>query len=163
MSSSDSDPGSGSDVDLGSPAPSSPTSPAPKYHRAPSPDRQHLCTLPPTCSQPDTAQRFATLAELQAHQANFHQWVCRVAIRDKPGRVGEGAEVPVPVMPEHFAGRNPGGRGKGTRWRECGKVFPDGRLLDLVSWSQVITADGSTRRRRMTRWRANVSSAERRL
>lgn len=122
-----------SDVELGSTG--SPSSPAPaaKYHRAPSPEREHLCTLPPFCSQPDTAQRFATLEELEAHQTNFHQWVCRVAIRDKPGRVGEGAELPIPVMPEHFAGRNPGGRGKGTRWRECGKVFPDGRLLELVS------------------------------
>lgn len=101
-----------------------------KYHRAPSPDKEYLCTLPPTCSQPETAQRFASAAELDAHQTSFHKYLCRVPIRDKPGRIGEGALVP--VMPEHFTGRMPG-RAFNSKWRECGKAFPDGRLLEIVS------------------------------
>ncbi|CAK9786258.1 hypothetical protein CC85DRAFT_285759 [Cutaneotrichosporon oleaginosum] len=96
-----------------------------KFHRAPSPSREYLCTLPPTCSQPDTAQTFATEAELEAHQERLHRWMCRVPIRDKPGRVGEGATV---LVPEQFTGRGPRA---GQRFRECGKVFPNERLLDL--------------------------------
>lgn len=103
--------------------------PAPaKFHRGESPPKELLCTLPPTCSQPGKAQAFATQAELDAHQASLHQWICRVPIRDKAGRVGEGEFV---IVPEQFSGRSTAG--KGNKWRECGKVFPDGRLLDLVS------------------------------
>lgn len=123
--------------------------PAPKYHRAPSPEREYLCTLPPTCAQPGTSQRFATQAALDAHQVRLHRWVCRVAVRDKPGRVGEGAQIVLPdgvpaalALPEHFSGRNPGGRGKGQKWRECGKIFPDGRLLDLVRARRKGRGDG---------------------
>lgn len=112
--------------------PSSPrpfSAPAAKYHRAPSPERIHLCTLAPTCSQPDTAQSFSSQTELDAHQASFHRWICHVPIRDKPGRIGEGDAVL--FVPEQFAGRSPAGRTR-ERWRECGKVFPEERLLDLV-------------------------------
>lgn len=108
--------------------------PAPKYHRAPSPDRPFLCTLPPTCSQPGTSQAFASQADLDAHQDRLHRWMCRVPIRDKPGRVGEGE--PVLILPEQFAGRGPRGGTHGQRWRECGKVFPEERLLDLVRGNQ---------------------------
>lgn len=108
--------------------PSPKLAPTPKFHRGESPPKELLCTLPPTCSQPGKAQAFATQAELDAHQASLHQWVCRVPIRDKPGRLGEGQYV---IVPEHFAGRST--FGKGNKWRECGKVFPEERLLDLVS------------------------------
>lgn len=104
-----------------------------KFHRresSPQRDLQLLCTLPPTCSQPGKAQAFATQAALDAHQASMHRWVCRVPIKDKPDRVGEGELV---LVPEHFSGRSTAGHGR--NWRECGKVFPDERLLDLVSCS----------------------------
>lgn len=104
--------------------------PAPKLYRLPEGAKPYLCTMAPTCSQPGTAQAFATLPELEAHQAAFHRWVCRVPVREKPGRVPEGDAVL--VVPEQFAGRSPVGS-RGHKWRECGKVFPDERLLDLVS------------------------------
>ncbi|GMK54251.1 hypothetical protein CspeluHIS016_0108370 [Cutaneotrichosporon spelunceum] len=99
-----------------------------KFHRAPTSDQpgesgEYVCTLPPTCSLPDEAQRFSSLAEMEAHQERMHRWMCRVPVRDKPGRVGEGATV---IVPEQFmVGR------RGQRFRECGRVFPNERLLDL--------------------------------
>lgn len=162
-SSSDSSYAGSDAMDLPSPPGSPRRQPAPKYHRAPEAERTHLCVLPPTCSQPDTAQAFATLDELEAHQAAFHRWICHVPIRDKPGRVGEGEPV---VMPEQFAGRAahsaPGPSGQ--RWRECGKAFPDERLLDLVSFLFMENrADISITPRLMTPLRASDRSAARRL
>ncbi|TXT06034.1 hypothetical protein VHUM_03507 [Vanrija humicola] len=86
--------------------------------------------MAPTCSQPGGATAFGTAAELEAHQAAMHRWVCAVPVREKPGRVPEGDAVL--VVPEQFAGRSAlGGAGRVHRWRECGKVFPDERMLDL--------------------------------
>ncbi|KAL1409630.1 hypothetical protein Q8F55_003626 [Vanrija albida] len=100
-----------------------------KLYRLPEGDKPHLCTMAPSCSQPGSSQAFATAAELDAHQAAMHRWVCRVPVREKPGRVPEGEAVL--VVPEQFAGRSPLARGLGHKWRECGKVFPDERMLDL--------------------------------
>lgn len=63
------------------------------------------------------------------------------------------------VVPEHFAGRVAGGR-KGERWRECGKVFPDERLLDLVG--TVEKTDDSITQRRTTQYQKRGRSEERR-
>lgn len=132
-------------------SPSPTPSPPPKYHRAsPSPHAtfRFICTLPPTCSQPSTSTSYATLAELERHQEAFHRWVCRVPIRDReagPSRTRSsngkgkdqdygGVDSRVPV--EDDAHRLPEGfvSGYGNKaWKECGKVFPDERLLELVS------------------------------
>ncbi|BEI81384.1 hypothetical protein CcaverHIS002_0205440 [Cutaneotrichosporon cavernicola] len=65
-----------------------------KFHRAPCLDDTYHCTLPPSC-WPE-AQSFACVADLEAHQDRMHRWMCRVPVRDKPGRIGEGATVLVP-------------------------------------------------------------------
>ncbi|KAK8845326.1 hypothetical protein IAR55_006039 [Kwoniella newhampshirensis] len=120
-----------------------------KYHRAPSPTHKpYSCTLPPTCSQPGTSTSYTTEAQLARHQDTFHRWICRVPIRDREGEnrlrnnqkglspkgkgkeeadTGKEAEKSMMVLvPEGFVG----GRGH-RRWKECLKVFPDERLLDL--------------------------------
>jgi hypothetical protein len=106
--------------------------PPPKFHRSAQSSTQaqpHLCTLPPTCSQPDTTNSFATLAELERHQEAFHRWVCRVPIRNRAGERDKGRSVePIGGVPERFVGR------EGMwEYRECGKVFPDETFLVLVS------------------------------
>jgi hypothetical protein len=101
-------------------------SPAPKYHRStPSSSLPFTCTLPPTCSQPGTVTAYATESELERHQDAFHRWICRTPIRNKP-RPGDEAAVP-----EAFVSKRNGFNGE--VWKECGKVFPDERLLHLVS------------------------------
>lgn len=99
-------------------------SPPPKYHRGTLP--VHLpfaCNLPPTCSQPDTSTSYATEGELERHQEIFHRWVCHVPIKDRTHT------VPLNGIPESFVSR----RGKDWEFKECGKVFPDEWLLNLVS------------------------------
>ena len=101
--------------------------PAPKYHRpssttSPS-DNPFICTLPPTCNQPATITSYATLSELERHQQCFHRWICRTPIRVRPSETGDG-EVPESFMSVTREGK--------MGWRECGKAFPEGRLLDLV-------------------------------
>lgn len=128
---------SGEDSDAGSQASDS-LSPAPKYHRAieqPGPSRPFLCTLPPTCSQPSTATSYSTEEELLRHQDTFHKWVCRTPIKfriDPPTHSTPVADEN--RVPEAFVSRK-----KGWEYKECGKVFPDERLLDLVSamWTGV--------------------------
>lgn len=101
-------------------------SPAPKYHRStPSSSLPYTCTLPPTCSQPDTVSSYATEAELERHQDAFHRWICRTPIRNKARPTEEAA------VPESFVSKRGGFNGE--VWKECGKVFPDERLLHLVS------------------------------
>ena len=113
----------GDDASVSSRSPS----PAPKYHRSGAGDEQQgnafVCNLPPTCSQVHTSTSFATQAELQRHQETFHKWVCRVPVKDryKPGATSSG-------VPEAFVSKK-----KGWEWKECAKVFPDERLLNLVS------------------------------
>lgn len=115
---------SSSDNDDHTPSRSPSPSPTPKYHRAtPSSDLPYTCNLPPTCSQPQTSTSYATEDELVRHQDTFHRWVCRTPIRDRI------QPVPQNGVPQAFVGR--GGSGKG--WKECGKVFPDERFLQLVS------------------------------
>lgn len=137
-------------------SPSPPHSPTPldyherptKFHRAPTAEHEYVCTLPPACAQPGDAQTFESEADLEAHQERMHRWMCRVPIRDKPGRVGEGATV---LVSEHFTGRLPR---PGQRFRECGKVFPNERLLDLVRGGGPVgvlaRADASTTPRHTT-------------
>ncbi|KAL7419975.1 hypothetical protein Q5752_004938 [Cryptotrichosporon argae] len=126
---------------------SSPSRPTPKHHRLPSPapDAAFLCTLPPTCSQPRTAQAFSSASELARHQEAYHRFVCRVPVRDRAGRDGRLLD-PAPTNQDGAAhGQHAGGRGSAEwvpeqfqgrktafgRWRECGKVLPDARLLEL--------------------------------
>ncbi|ORY31972.1 hypothetical protein BCR39DRAFT_524888 [Naematelia encephala] len=95
--------------------------PPPKFHRAGPSSQQtyeHECNLPPTCCPPQPSTSFATLDELERHQAAFHRWVCHIPIRDR-GRDAAG-HMDIPIG---FVGRG------GTR--ECAKVFPEERLLDL--------------------------------
>ena len=100
--------------------------PAPKYHRASqinSPSTNpFICTLPPTCNQPSTTTSYATLAELDRHQESFHRWICRTPIRVRPSETGS-------QLPESFMSVTREGR---MGWKECGKAFPEERLLDLV-------------------------------
>ncbi|KAK1926314.1 hypothetical protein DB88DRAFT_481422 [Papiliotrema laurentii] len=110
-----------------SPSPSRSPSPAPvpKYHRTdhsltPT-DTPFTCNLPPTCSQPHTITSYATEEELLRHQETFHRWVCRTPIKDRS------QPTPPDGVPTRFVSGNPDGKG----WKECGKVFPDERLLHL--------------------------------
>lgn len=120
--------------------------PVPKYHRSSSDAARqgaYLCTLPPTCSQPGTATSFASQPELDKHQESFHRWICHTPVRDReaaaagPSRpftraaaqqAGLDTEDDGSRLPEAFVS----GYGK-RAWKECGKVFPEERLFDLVS------------------------------
>ena len=145
-------------------------SPAPKYHR-PSPSTSftplpYTCHLAPTCSQPSNSTSYATLRELDAHQQAFHRWICRTPIRVRPSETKDG-EVPQSFMRKT-------GEGK-LGWRECGKAFPEERLLALVSRNPPISSrllrlhlgligmGFSTRLKRMTRSQGNGRFAGRRL
>jgi hypothetical protein len=119
-------PSSSSSSSSGESDPEEGLSPAPKYHRStPSSSLPYTCTLPPTCSQPDTVSSYATQAEFERHQDAFHRWICRTPIRNKPRPTEEAA------VPESFVSKRGGFNGE--VWKECGKVFPDERLLHLVS------------------------------
>jgi hypothetical protein len=81
------------------------------------------CSLPPTCFP--TSQHFETAAELERHQLAFHTFVCRTPVRDK---IVDGAGASDPsAVPMEFSSR------KRNEWKECRKIFPDQRILDLVS------------------------------
>ena len=111
-------------------------SPAPKYHR-PSPSSSHntyLCSLPPTCSQPEAYTSYATLAELERHQASFHQWVCRTPVRIRDGQTASSASN-AGVSTQNEAEEAQSG------WVECSKAFPDDRLLSLVSAQWILRVD----------------------
>jgi hypothetical protein len=79
------------------------------------------CNLPPTCFP--TSQTFETISELERHQLAFHTFICRTPVRDKT--VDEAAGDPSAV-PMEFSSR------KRNEWKECRKIFPDQRILDLV-------------------------------
>ncbi|WWD22276.1 hypothetical protein CI109_106767 [Kwoniella shandongensis] len=113
----------------------SPPQPPPKYHRAPSPTlKPYTCNIAPTCSQPGTSTSYSTEPELERHQETFHKWICRVPIRDKDSERGTStpekgkgrAEEDGWSVPEGFVST----RGQ-KRWKECMKVFPEERLLEL--------------------------------
>lgn len=123
-------------------------SPPPKFHRsgagpASTSSAEFICYLPPSCHQPGSASHFSTSEELERHHLQLHNHICLVAVRDHPaphnsyntrsaGRaiagLSEASITTEAKMPEGFvsgSGRN--------RMRECGKVFPDERFLELVS------------------------------
>lgn len=114
---------------------SSSTSPAPlnKLQRAsPAPVTDDLeCSLPPTCFP--VSRTFGSAAELERHQQAFHTFICRKLVRDKDNLVVDrslpGQNDPWGV-PREFSSRIKKGD---YGWKECRKVFPDQRLLDLVS------------------------------
>ena len=103
-------------------------SPPPKFRRAsPNRDLGFICTLPPTCSQPGFTNSFATQDELKRHHRSYHRWICHQPVRVKPDKVADGQ---MQKVPESF------GTTRGHKvMRECQKVFPEERLLDLVSES----------------------------
>jgi hypothetical protein len=68
-------------------------------------DSTWTCSLPPTCSS-SRESTFSSPAEFEAHHRQFHRIVCH-------------------------ASQTQGGHGKGKE-RECGCVFPEQRMLDLV-------------------------------
>jgi hypothetical protein len=98
-------------------------SPVNKILRSTSTPREVIeCNLPPTCFP--TSQTFETSSELERHQLAFHTFICRTPVRDKTvdGSAGDPAAVPM-----EFSSR------KRNEWKECRKIFPDQRILDLVS------------------------------
>ncbi|WWC67021.1 uncharacterized protein I206_100928 [Kwoniella pini CBS 10737] len=112
--------------------------PPPKYHRgrstspSSSSSKPFLCVLPPTCSQVGTSTSYATQIELDRHQDTFHKWICHIPVRDRsfnpsstPNK-GKGRDNGRSV-PESFSGDKEDGR----RMKECLKVFPNERLLNL--------------------------------
>ena len=132
--------------------------PAPKYHRAAqssSTPHAFICSLPPTCSVEEASSSYATESELLRHQSAFHKWICRTLIRDKFG--------------DDVISNGILDKGKQKAWVECAKVFPEERLLTLVSVcvltaSRHIGADvlDSTRQRRTILLRENDSRRARR-
>lgn len=105
----------------------------------PAPDGEILeCNLPPTCFP--ESRTFGSSTELDRHQLAFHTYICRTPVRDKLGSSSTStshhqtqARTPGAVgglwdLPSEFTSRK-----GGDRWKECRKVFPDQRLLDLVS------------------------------
>lgn len=113
-------------------------SPPPKFHRpsTSASDSAYTCHLPPTCNKPDSSTSHTSQSELERHQLQFHNHICRVPIRDyTPGasrrpytRSEARSEAEGSALPDGFV--SGGGRG---RMKECGKVFPDERFLELVS------------------------------
>ncbi|WWC85587.1 uncharacterized protein L201_000451 [Kwoniella dendrophila CBS 6074] len=116
----------------------SPSPPPPKYHRGNSThdgkdgnndDKRFLCVLPPTCSQPGKSTSYSNEIELEKHQNIFHKWICHIPIRDRVSSDTKGVTTTANIIiPESFTG---GRSEKGKRWKECLKVFPDERLLNL--------------------------------
>lgn len=100
------------------------------------PGREVLeCNLPPTCFP--ESRTFGSSTELDRHQLAFHTYICRTPIREQLGNSSTsthlqagapGAVGGVWDLPSEFTSRK-----GGDRWKECRKVFPDQRLLDLVS------------------------------
>jgi len=82
------------------------------------------CNLPPTCFP--NSQKLETTAELERHQLAFHTYICRTPVRDKTASAQEGQNDPWAV-PREFKSR------QRNEWKECRKIFPDQRILDLVS------------------------------
>jgi len=100
-------------------------SPVNKILRSTSTPREVIeCNLPPTCFP--TSQTFETTSELERHQLAFHTFICRTPVRER-GVDGAGASDPS-VIPMEFSSR------KRNEWKECRKIFPDQRILDLVSY-----------------------------
>jgi hypothetical protein len=98
-------------------------SPVNKILRSTSTPREVIeCNLPPTCFP--TSQTFESTSELDRHQLAFHTFICRTPVRDKTvdGSAGDPSAVPM-----EFSSR------KRNEWKECRKIFPDQRILDLVS------------------------------
>lgn len=95
------------------------------------------CSLPPTCFP--ATRSFETAGELERHQLAFHTYICRTPVRDRTGSTsqaqGAAANPAQGVwdVPREFTSRH-----GGDRWKECRKVFPDERLLDLVSRPPVV-------------------------
>jgi len=99
-------------------------SPVNKILRSTSTPREVIeCNLPPTCFP--TSQTFETTSELERHQLAFHTFICRTPVREK-GVDGAGVSDPS-AIPMEFSSR------KRNEWKECRKIFPDQRILDLVS------------------------------
>jgi hypothetical protein len=86
--------------------------PQTKYHRTitPSTSSLYTCDSPPTCHGQDQQCTFQSLADLETHKERFHRYICEAQVRDK-------AETAA---------------GEEKRWKACGKVFPEERLLELV-------------------------------
>ncbi|WVQ76510.1 hypothetical protein IAR50_006180 [Cryptococcus sp. DSM 104548] len=118
-------------------APPSPSTPPPKiHHRAQDPSSfAFSCSLPPTCHLAPT--HYATTAELERHEQVFHRWVCHASVRDRDREpysvttsgalaLGPRSTSEAHQVPESFT-RQFGSQ----RWRECLKVFPEERLLQL--------------------------------
>lgn len=69
------------------------------------------CSLPPSCSLPNSPTVLTNSEEMEQHHATYHTHVCTAPDPDTSLGVQR------------------------SRPRECGKVFPDERFLDLVSVS----------------------------
>lgn len=98
-----------------SPSPSPPT----KLSHFPIP-RPYTCTLPPTCHVHHT--HYHSQYHLERHHDIFHRWVCTASVRVREDHAED--------APQSFVAQ----RGW-KKWRECLKVFPEERLLDLVRLS----------------------------
>jgi hypothetical protein len=104
-----------------------------KVQRAsPAPENDSLeCNLPPTCFP--TSRPFGSKAELERHQLAFHTFVCRAPVRIRGDQAMEGSNASGKsfdpwAVPREFSST------KGRKeYRECRKIFPDERLLELVS------------------------------
>lgn len=111
--------------------PSPSPSPPAKLSHLPTP-RPYTCTLPPTCHVRHT--HCQSPYHLGRHHDIFHRWVCTAAVRVRD-------EHPEHV-PEGFVAQ----KGPASKWRECLKVFPEQRLLDLVRCRLVSVAATDTHR-----------------
>lgn len=96
--------------------PSPSPSPPAKLSHLPTP-RPYTCTLPPTCHVHHT--HYHSQYHLERHHDIFHRWVCTASVRVKEDHAED--------IPQSFVAQ----RGW-KKWRECLKVFPEERLLDLV-------------------------------
>ncbi|XAO26370.1 hypothetical protein I312_105207 [Cryptococcus bacillisporus CA1280] len=95
--------------------PSPSPSPPAKLSHLPTP-RPYTCTLPPTCHVHHT--HYHSQYHLERHHDIFHRWVCTASVRVKEDHAED--------IPQSFVAQ----RGW-KKWRECLKVFPEERLLDL--------------------------------
>jgi hypothetical protein len=92
------------------------------------------CTIGPICSA--SPQTFPTQKALQSHYIKAHSFVCKGLVsRD---RISQG--IRVGASPPDALGD---GRGIGEM-EECGKIFPEERLLELVSRRLLVTNPLST-------------------
>lgn len=104
---------SASDASKDSLSSSPPTQLSPKAARrgsltsTKSPTKAISCTLPPTCNPPNPATILPSSKEFEKHYSLYHTHVCTA-----------------PEVKRHATSAREG---------ICGKVFPDARLLDLVS------------------------------